>query len=103
MSTVSRSSGARSAPTPTGGTNARSVERRRARARLNAFSDLAMRGPPDRAGLDGGKRMTLEEVGKKFGVTRERMRQLQNSALDKLRRALSKKEKPIGIPQEVLS
>jgi len=44
-----------------------------------------------RFGLDGGKPKTLEEVGKKFGVTRERIRQLQNIALAKLRRALSKK------------
>jgi RNA polymerase primary sigma factor len=47
-----------------------------------------------RFGLDGGKPKTLEEVGKKFGVTRERIRQLQNIALLKLRRALQKKEKP---------
>jgi RNA polymerase primary sigma factor len=47
-----------------------------------------------RFGLDGGKPKTLEEVGKKFGVTRERIRQLQNIALMKLRRALQKKEKP---------
>ena len=38
-----------------------------------------------RFGLDGGKAKTLEEVGKKFGVTRERIRQLQNIALMKLR------------------
>ena len=47
-----------------------------------------------RFGLDGGKPKTLEEVGKKFWVTRERIRQLQNIALAKLRRALSKKETP---------
>jgi len=47
-----------------------------------------------RFGLDGGKPKTLEEVGKKFGVTRERIRQLQNIALAKLRLALSKKETP---------
>jgi RNA polymerase primary sigma factor len=47
------------------------------------------------------QRFGLEEVGKKFGVTRERIRQLQNIALAKLRRALSKKEKPIEIPQEI--
>jgi RNA polymerase primary sigma factor len=47
-----------------------------------------------RFGLDGGKPKTLEEVAKKFGVTRERIRQLQNIGLAKLRRALSKKETP---------
>jgi RNA polymerase primary sigma factor len=45
-----------------------------------------------RFGLDGGKPKTLEEVGKNFRVTRERIRQLQNIALAKLRRALNKKE-----------
>jgi RNA polymerase primary sigma factor len=47
-----------------------------------------------RFGLDGGKPMTLEEVGKKFKVTRERIRQLQHFALAKMRRALNKKETP---------
>jgi RNA polymerase primary sigma factor len=58
-----------------------------------------------RFGLDGGKAKTLEEVGKKFGVTRERIRQLQNIALMKLRRALQKKEKPIEhlLPASVLA
>jgi len=47
-----------------------------------------------RFGLDGGKPKTLEDVGKKFGVTRERIRQLQNVALVKMRGALRKKETP---------
>src|SRR6059058_2327542 len=45
-----------------------------------------------RFGLDGGKPKTLEDVAKHFGITRERIRQVQNIALAKLRRALSKKE-----------
>src|SRR2546429_5391926 len=45
-----------------------------------------------RFGLDGGRPKTLENVAKQFGITRERIRQLQNIALAKLRRALSKKE-----------
>jgi len=48
-----------------------------------------------RFGLMGQKARTLEEVGQEFGVTRERIRQLQNIALRKLRRALQKKEDPI--------
>ena len=48
-----------------------------------------------RFGLNGTKPMTLEEVGREFGVTRERIRQLQNVALDKMRRALRKKESPV--------
>src|SRR5258708_7912015 len=48
-----------------------------------------------RFGLDGGKPETLEEVGKKFGVTREPIRQLQNIGLEKLRRPLTTRAKPI--------
>jgi len=45
-----------------------------------------------RFGLEGANEMTLEEVGRKFKVTRERVRQLQNIALSKMRKAMSKNE-----------
>ena len=51
-----------------------------------------------RFGLDGGRERTLEEVGHKFGVTRERIRQLQNIALLKMRKALRKREE-INLPE----
>jgi len=50
-----------------------------------------------RFGFDGGARKTLNEIGKKLGVSRERIRQLENIALSKLRRALSQKERPVAI------
>jgi len=45
-----------------------------------------------RFGLDGGTEKTLEEVGQKFGVTRERVRQIHNIALNKLRKMIEKLE-----------
>ncbi|PIR58667.1 MAG: RNA polymerase sigma factor RpoD [Candidatus Pacebacteria bacterium CG10_big_fil_rev_8_21_14_0_10_56_10] len=52
---------------------------------LEALSDREARVLKMRFGLKGGKAMTLEEVGKKFGVTRERIRQIEAKALRKLR------------------
>ena len=38
-----------------------------------------------RFGLEDGVTHTLEEVGKEFGVTRERIRQIAARALEKIR------------------
>jgi RNA polymerase primary sigma factor len=54
-----------------------------------------------RFGLNGLKPMLLEDVGREFGVSRERIRQIQNSALTKMRRALMKKDKPAPMAQTV--
>ena len=45
-----------------------------------------------RFGLDGEEEQTFEEIGHRFGFTRERIRQLQNAALAKLRKMLDQLE-----------
>jgi RNA polymerase primary sigma factor len=50
-----------------------------------------------RFGLDGSRPLTLEDVGRKFRVTRERVRQIQNIALAKLRRLMEKQDRPIPV------
>ncbi|HEY4270697.1 MAG TPA: RNA polymerase sigma factor RpoD/SigA [Candidatus Udaeobacter sp.] len=64
---------------------------------LDVLDNREKRIISQRFGLDGGKPKTLEDVSKSFGITRERIRQLQNVALAKLRHALSKKEDAIGV------
>jgi len=48
-----------------------------------------------RFGLDNGKPKTLEEVGARLGVTRERIRQIQEQALAKMRVKIEKREEPV--------
>jgi RNA polymerase primary sigma factor len=45
-----------------------------------------------RFGLDGGREHSLEQIGKEMGVTRERIRQLQNLALGKLRKLITSRD-----------
>lgn len=49
-----------------------------------------------RYGLGNVQRQTLEEIGKAYGVTRERIRQVQNSALKKLRDAIRQRDTGIS-------
>jgi len=60
---------------------------------LSMLDERERRIIDERFGLNGRKALTLEEVGRQFGVTRERIRQLQNTALAKMRRAMTKKDK----------
>lgn len=46
-----------------------------------------------RFGLNGEKPKTLEDVGEMFSITRERVRQLQNMALSRMRKALTARER----------
>jgi len=52
---------------------------------LHTLSDREAKVLKMRFGLDGHKPMTLEDVGKEFGVTRERVRQIEAKALRKLK------------------
>jgi RNA polymerase primary sigma factor len=55
---------------------------------VNQLSEREARILRCRFGLDDGQERTLEDVGRKFNLTRERIRQLQNAALQKLRQML---------------
>ncbi|MES2474935.1 MAG: RNA polymerase sigma factor RpoD/SigA [Verrucomicrobiota bacterium] len=61
---------------------------------LSILNERERRIIDERFGLGGLKPMLLEDVGREFGVSRERIRQLQNAALTKMRKALMKKDKP---------
>ena len=52
---------------------------------LAGLSDREQEIVRRRFGLDDGQARTLEEVGKEFGVTRERIRQIEAKTLAKLR------------------
>jgi RNA polymerase primary sigma factor len=45
-----------------------------------------------RFGLDDDRELTLKEIGEKYNLSRERIRQLQEQALTKMRRALQRKD-----------
>jgi len=47
-----------------------------------------------RFGLNDGTERTLEEIGRKFRLTRERIRQIQEQALKKIRVKMEKKDRP---------
>ncbi len=74
----------RSSPPPED-TVSESLLREQLREALDALGDRESRVLRLRYGLDGGDPQTLEEVGKVFGVTRERVRQIEARAIRKLR------------------
>ena len=45
-----------------------------------------------RFGLENDQELTLKEIGDKYNLSRERIRQLQEQALGKMRRAMAKRE-----------
>ena len=59
---------------------------------LGSLSDREARVLKMRFGLGGKRPMTLEEVGREFGVTRERIRQIEAKALRKLKHPSHRKK-----------
>ncbi|MCC7450058.1 MAG: RNA polymerase sigma factor RpoD [Anaerolineae bacterium] len=64
---------------------ARQLLKEQVRGALSVLSDREREVLEMRFGLKDGQEHTLEEVGKHFGVTRERIRQIEAKALRKLR------------------
>jgi RNA polymerase primary sigma factor len=54
-----------------------------------------------RFGLDNGQPKTLEEVGTCLGLTRERIRQIQEQALQKMRVKIEKQDQPSALTAEI--
>lgn len=52
---------------------------------MESLTDREKRVVTDYFGLDSKEEMTLEEIGKEIGLTKERIRQIKESALKKLR------------------
>jgi len=61
------------------------VERAQLRRVLHLLTQRERRVIELRFGLDDGRQRTLAEVGQQFGVTRERIRQIEAKTLDKLK------------------
>jgi RNA polymerase primary sigma factor len=68
---------------------------------LNVLDTREKKIIAQRFGLDGQEPRVLEEIGAGLGITRERIRQLQNTALTKLRRALRNREDALGLTHPV--
>lgn len=71
---------------------------------LPLLSERERRILVSRFGLGGGSPKTLEDVGIDLGITRERIRQLQKIALEKLRWAITQKDaSPVALGEIVLA
>ena len=56
---------------------------------LEDLSDVERTVVTHRFGLDGEEPMTLESIGRRIGLTRERVRQIEAAALKRLRALLA--------------
>ncbi len=73
-----------------------SLNRRRVTGMLESLDDRERRIINFRFGLDGQEPLSLEATGKKIGVTRERVRQIEKRCLLKLRKIANSAESGVG-------
>jgi RNA polymerase primary sigma factor len=71
-----------------------SLDRRRVALLMESLDERERRILNYRFGLDGQEPLSLEETGRKIGVTRERVRQIEKRCLLKLRRLAKTSEGP---------
>jgi RNA polymerase primary sigma factor len=53
-----------------------------------------------RFGLDDGQEMTLQEIGERYGYSRERVRQMEERALEKIRQRIEERHGVTAEPDE---
>jgi RNA polymerase primary sigma factor len=72
-----------------------SFQRERVRSALSGLPERERRVLELRFGFDGQESLTLEEIGRVLELTRERVRQLEKSALTRLQHALDHDARPL--------
>src|SRR6476469_10230761 len=73
-----------------------SFQRERVRSALSGLPERERRVLELRFGFDGQESLTLEEIGRQLELTRERVRQLEKSALIRLQHALDTDPRPLS-------
>jgi len=67
------------------------------RMALRSLTDQEQTVIINRFGLEGGRVFTLKEIGEKLGVSRERIRQIENQAKKRLRKLIARQQRSDGL------